>query len=180
MTYPPKVCTLISKQGVGEEQKEQNLSHTVKLSEMKELPLNEQNTEVQCSHYFEHGGGTGKEYPDNLIKSGTECWNKWYQGDHHKPWAMLKSKQGSWKIRGFGLKSANDCPYRDPGSVRVFAHDTSTNQWVHISTVEELEFSEERWCLYKFALPQIQTCAILFEFCNESHEMQLGQITLYN
>ena len=46
MTYPPKVCTLISKQGVGEEQKEQNLSHTVKVSEMKELPLNEQNTEV--------------------------------------------------------------------------------------------------------------------------------------
>jgi len=94
---------------------------------MKELDLNEQNATVECSHSAANGGGTRGEYPINLIKSGTEPWNKWFQYSHHKPWAMLKSKQDTWKIKGFGLKSANDCPHRDPKSVRVFAHDFSTN-----------------------------------------------------
>ena len=44
---------------------------------MKEIHLNEQNTTVECSHSV-NGGGTGKEYPINLINSGTEPWNKWF------------------------------------------------------------------------------------------------------
>ena len=102
------------------------MSHTVKVSEMKELDLNEQNATVECSHSAENSGGTRREYPINLIKSGTEPWNKWFQYSHHKPWAMLKSKQGIWTFRGFGIKSANDCPHRDPKSVVVSIVDPST------------------------------------------------------
>ena len=92
---------------------------------MQELDLNEDNTDVECSH-FAKGGGTGREYPINLIRKGTEAWNKWFQFESEKTWAMLKSKQGIWTFRGFGIKSANDCPHRDPKSVVVSIVDPST------------------------------------------------------
>ena len=33
---------------------------------------------VTSQHYLEHGGGTGREFPHNLISQGEEAWNKWY------------------------------------------------------------------------------------------------------
>jgi len=33
---------------------------------------------VTSQHYLEHGGGTGREFPHNLISKGEEAWNKWY------------------------------------------------------------------------------------------------------
>jgi len=32
---------------------------------------------VEAEYSCPHGCGTRKEYPENLIKEGTESWNKW-------------------------------------------------------------------------------------------------------
>jgi hypothetical protein len=34
-------------------------------------------TEITASQSVTNGGGTGNEFPINLIKSGEEPWNKW-------------------------------------------------------------------------------------------------------
>jgi len=69
------------------------------------------------------GGGTGKEYVENLLDyEGRDNWNKWL---HHgnstlaTSWVKLRfaNSQGEaivYNIVAYGLVSANDCPNRDP------------------------------------------------------------------
>jgi len=41
------------------------------------IDLEELGATVQAE-YSVNGGGTRREYPENLIKDGVESWNKWY------------------------------------------------------------------------------------------------------
>jgi hypothetical protein len=47
---------------------------------------------------------------------------------------MLESNGPVLNFRGFGFKSANDCPHRDPDEVKISSFDAVFNQWVHIAT----------------------------------------------
>ena len=65
-----------------------------------------------------NGGGTGKEFPINLLSHGEEAWNKWYENQVSKCWVEIKFHE-SIKFSAIGFKSANDCPHRDPAEVTI-------------------------------------------------------------
>jgi len=130
------------------------------------------------AQYSVNGGGTGGEFPRNILNQGEEAWNKWYQVNGLKSYVMVdfKSKQGL-RLNGIGFKSANDCPFRDPDTASVFIFDTSNQKWINIA-VFTLEFNEKRWSTVKFRLPACVTRSVLVEFKNnkDNNEIQLGEI----
>ena len=71
--------------------------------------------EVTCQYSVANGGGTGREYPKNLIDSQNQNWNKWCACDciDGKSWIRVDFKQ-QLTFCGIATKTANDCPHRDP------------------------------------------------------------------
>lgn len=45
--------------------------------EVIELQLKVGEYHVECEYSISNGGGTGQEYPQNLLNPGEEPWNKW-------------------------------------------------------------------------------------------------------
>ena len=70
------------------------------------------------------GGGTGREFCQNLVKPGQEAWNKWYEASSANSWVQLQFNE-NLLISRIGFVSANDCPHRDPGYAKVYAKNDS-------------------------------------------------------
>ena len=81
-------------------------------------------------------------------------------------------------IAGIGFKSANDCPHRDPTSVRIsILADNYSNE--HVATYD-LDFEEKRWHTLKFMDMNLSSKQYFFQFSNSRcAEIQLGEIILY-
>ena len=77
---------------------------------------------VTAEHTVKSGGGTGGEFPKNLVSSGTEIWNKWYEDKSSESWVEVQLPT-EVQVLGFGFKSANDFPHRDPDQVDIYADD---------------------------------------------------------
>lgn len=70
------------------------------------------------------GGGTGREFVDNLKQTGTEGWNKWFTGHETSAEVLVRFSPNSdgsvgLYVNKYALCSANDCPERDPHSWTV-------------------------------------------------------------
>ena len=83
---------------------------------------------VTAQHFLKDGGGTGKEFPQNLVSGGEEPWNKWFANSTQRSWVMLEFQQAI-TFNGLGFKSANDCPHRDPEQATVFIFNPRTAGW---------------------------------------------------
>jgi hypothetical protein len=46
-----------------------------------------------CEKTVKNGGETKREWPENLIKSGEEDWNKWSAVKCNTSWCMLEFKE---------------------------------------------------------------------------------------
>ena len=64
------------------------------------------------------GGGTGQEFYTNLQKEGDSPGNKWYDPSSGSTWIQAEFKEPQL-VRMIKLKSANDCPERDPYEIMV-------------------------------------------------------------
>jgi hypothetical protein len=65
------------------------------------------------------GGGTGNEYVENLAKTGTQPWNKWYTGYGNSASVTQYIQRGAepeYYISKYAFCTANDCDIRDPVS----------------------------------------------------------------
>ena len=61
------------------------------------------------------GGGTGRECIENLLNTGSESWNKWFDVSTSDIWIQADFEENSlFSITGYSLCSANDSPGRDP------------------------------------------------------------------
>lgn len=90
---------------------------------------------VTAQHFRKDGGGTGKEFPKNLDSGGEEPCNKWHANSTQRSWVMLEFQQAI-TFNGLGLKSANDCPHRDPEQATVFIFNPHTAGWEQIADLE--------------------------------------------
>ena len=92
---------------------------------------------------------------------------------------MFESNGPVLNFRGFGFKSANDCPHRDPDEVKISTFDSVFNQWVPIATCK-LNFTS-RWQTLQFPGIHGSTRSLIFDFVNKKGhtEIQLGEIILY-
>ena len=64
------------------------------------------------------GGGTGEEFAENLKKDGDSPGNKWYDCYPGETWIEANFKKPV-RIKFLQLKSANDCPRRDPYDITI-------------------------------------------------------------
>lgn len=96
------------------------------------------------------GGGTGREFFSNLKLEGNEAWNKWYDPSYGETWILAKFKTPT-SIKMIGLKSANDCPERDPYKVDILVEYENNENFILVETLDELDF-DERHQLQDFAL----------------------------
>jgi len=90
---------------------------------LEEISLENITSDVVAEGTVAGGGGTKKECAENLVKPGQENWNKWYLNTSNSSWIQFIFKE-KLLIRGFGLKSANDCPERDPVEVNFMVFDS--------------------------------------------------------
>ena len=81
---------------------------------MNEFILKKQDVRVTCQ-FDVRGGGTGREFADNLMKPEANDWCKWYAGNcfESQSWVLIDMNQDI-EVDGFGFTSANDFDDRDP------------------------------------------------------------------
>eukprot|EP00475_Leptophrys_vorax_P041764 TRINITY_DN7881_c0_g1_i1.p2 TRINITY_DN7881_c0_g1~~TRINITY_DN7881_c0_g1_i1.p2 ORF type:complete len:185 (+),score=31.69 TRINITY_DN7881_c0_g1_i1:42-557(+) len=127
------------------------------------------------------GGGTGKEYLQNLLDDGDEPWNKWYDAHNSSSsWAEFKLSR-AFKIGEVWLKSANDCPERDPEVISFQKQDHG--KWITFQERVMPRFSpglRYEWKKITFEKPQV-TNAIRLNIDKVRKEVsgvQLGQVIL--
>jgi len=97
---------------------------------------------VSASHSVANGGGTGGEFPINLLKAGEEAWNKWCEIEYAHPVVEMKFTEYV-SFQGIGFKSANDCPHRDPDTIVVKNYDFRSSTWYEIGIFEPRY--DQRW-----------------------------------
>ena len=81
-------------------------------------------SKIECSTFLAGGGGTGREFPKELLNPIQASWSKWYTvtGCPAGPYAWVHiTFPRALLLNGFGITSANDVPGRDPKSYRLFA-----------------------------------------------------------
>ena len=105
---------------------------------------------VSASHSVQ-GGGTGREFPPNILNHGSEAWNKWYQASSSTASITVDFK-AAHQFRGIGFRAANDCPHRDPDVAKV--HFMINGAFTEVATFDLGLFGGPRWNTKKFLLPQ--------------------------
>lgn len=126
------------------------------------------------------GGGTKKEFKENLLKAGEEPWNKWCNCSKNYSWIKIEFEKAV-SFAGLGFKSANDCPERDPAEAVISITDFYDFIPKKIAKLA-MRFSRHRWEIIQFpdiSAENIQS--ITFEFRNNNYlpEIQLGEIIFY-
>ena len=72
------------------------------------------------------GGGTGREFVDNLLREENAPWCKWmHPGYAPTSWVVQWFLRDPLVIREYGVCSANDVPERDPASWKLWGHRAS-------------------------------------------------------
>eukprot|EP00762_Andalucia_godoyi_P003408 ANDGO_06682.mRNA.1 hypothetical protein SPRG_03327 len=90
------------------------------------------------------GGGTGREFLENLLSDGQQPWNKWvHPGYVRRSWILAKF-DSPYKVAEYGLCSANDAPNRDPQSWTLWGLAPYASEWTVLHEVPHFWFSR-RW-----------------------------------
>jgi hypothetical protein len=96
-----------------------------------------------------NGGGTGEEFTENLKKEGNTPGNKWYDCSSGETWIQADFKEPH-KVILVELRSANDCPERDPYEISFFVKYTQKDE---LELYEKFTLKwEERYQIKKFKL----------------------------
>lgn len=85
------------------------------------VPYNLVGSHIECHHYLAGGGGTGREFPKELLNANQ---TKWYTnqkcGNGLAGWVHIKFSK-PLILNGFGITSANDVQTRDIEEFRLYA-----------------------------------------------------------
>lgn len=85
------------------------------------------------------GGGTGLEYPVNLKKDGDSPGNKWYDYQSGETWIEGIFNEPT-RIKFIQLKSANDCPERDPYKISFQMKQNEESDYKTLATFDHIIF----------------------------------------
>lgn len=97
------------------------------------------------------GGGTGQEFYTNLQVPGDGPGNKWYDCSYGTTWIQGDFKECQ-RVRMISLKSANDCPERDPYKIQIEAIKKDKNAFELVDEFDDIEFSN-RYEFIDFMIP---------------------------
>jgi hypothetical protein len=135
-----------------------------------------------------NGGGTGEEFVENLKKDGDSPGNKWYDCWSGETWIQADFKTPR-RILFIQLKSANDCPERDPWKISFYIKTCKEDlDFTKIASYDNL-FWKQRYQLLDFNFDtreEVEVLKILIEsnrsYATQNHwgsGTQLAQIMLY-
>ena len=106
------------------------------LEEYKEIPMTPSTADVIASS-DEHYSREKKEQllmdTEGVIDGAHQ---KWITERSHDAWFKIDFKDKVYTICGFGLKSADDCPSRDPTHVKVSYFDATEDKMIQIAEFE--------------------------------------------
>lgn len=75
---------------------------------------------IECHSFLAGGGGTGREFPKELLNGNN---TKWYAVEKCEEgplgWVHIKFTKPLF-LNGFGITSANDCQHRDMKNFRLY------------------------------------------------------------
>jgi len=138
------------------------------------------------------GGGTGREFLENLLQTGTEPWNKWLHpnamGDPVS-WVQADFRDHSFRVTGYSMCSANDSPERDPVAWSLMGQQTRDGVWVELHSVDFssgvggfVETSRWQWLTLDLPGPSEPVSAVRFVFEKKRRVdcdcLQLGHLQL--
>ena len=83
--------------------------------------MTEESVEVSAHDFMRNGGATGREWPWKTLYNNEGASDKWTVNDN-SGWLIFKFKK-PMQIRGYGVKSADDYPVRDPKNYSFYIHD---------------------------------------------------------
>ena len=125
------------------------------------------------------GGGTGGEFPENLLLDGAEGWNKWY-ATHGLPFRLtFDSHVEIPNVAGYAIRIANDTPARDPHAWKLLDQN---GRVLHEVTEEEATArprARAEWCVFRLPEP---ASASKLELCitkTGNRECQLHQVAFF-
>ncbi len=124
------------------------------------------------------GGGTGREFVENLLNPGEESWNKWFFHLDARATVTLALAMPV-VISDVGLKSANDCPHRDPVDFDLLGLMRTKEVWR--IQVRRHTFTR-RWQTFCFQTKSNAPCdevQLCVHRTGSPHEVQLGQVKLF-
>jgi hypothetical protein len=118
------------------------------------------------------GGGTGREFVENLSNDGHENWNKWYASSAiNDAWVQLDFT-GPFKstiVGKYRICTANDCARRDPVSWRLLGLTCEPSpRWITLHDVcvgdGLMIFPTDRWVWREFEInEQYEVSAVRLE-----------------
>ena len=117
------------------------------------------------------GGGTGEEFTENLQKDGDSPGNKWYDCCSGETWieAVFHEPQ---IIKLLQLKSANDCPDRDPYNITFEVKEKPDEKFTSLGNFT-VEF-ENRYEIKNFFVDTIEPVKIFRITINENRGKALN------
>ena len=148
------------------------------LENLKQIPMTRDTANVYASSdmHYTH------EFKEQLLMDTEGVidgqYQKWITDRCHDAWAKIEFGGKRLTIAGFGLKSADDCPSRDPTSVKVSYLD---EDGVSVQVAKfDLNFEQKRHHLLKFKVPTCQATEMKFDFHHDHHDhFQLNRILFY-
>ncbi len=133
------------------------------------------------------GGGTGEEFPDNLKIDGSSPGNKWYDYESGETWIEAQFINPT-RIKFFQMKSANDCPNRDPYQISIQIRNSEEEEFQVVGNYDNIIF-EERYQVKDFNIDtgkEVNFMRIVItknlSFAEEGHwgdGTQLAQVIFY-
>ena len=118
------------------------------------------------------GGGTGQEWPKNLLIPGNSGGNKWYTTNGGEQWIKVDLK-GSKALKMYGLKSANDSEGRDPYSWKA-SGKTASGNWEVFHEVKEIKFNNRYEFRYFTVNPQNEYSEVQITFDRNRSTVEKG------
>ena len=114
-----------------------------------QIKLRQDAVQVSVHDSIADGGHTKQEWPWKLLYDNQGPSDKWVAPGHSSGWVVYKFKK-PLLIRAYGLKSANDCPVRDPKKFTFTVHDVMDERpkedqdFVAVHEAEQ-QFFNNRW-----------------------------------
>lgn len=131
------------------------------------------------------GGGTGREFLENLHGDSTEPWDKWYdqlcRGAGFVEASCLPGE--TMQPCAYAVCSANDCPERDPATWELQGKTTREGEWVTLHRVTAIPFTQRwqwRWFGFDAPEPLVSVRLRITSLRRDDSGCQLGHFHLFS
>ena len=109
------------------------------------------------------------EGPSTLLNDSEGPHSKCLQHEWMNCWVEFDFLGKEWDFNGIGIKSANDCPERDPEKFVISV--PSEEGWKAVESYD-IDFERKRWREIRYSIPATRASKLRFDFINSKADIQ--------